>query len=169
MYYGTQSLLPVAGSQAAIQALPGLRAPGRVGVLQPGYAEHARAWRRAGHAVSLIAAEQLHNAVPRLDVLVLANPNNPSGARFPRRQLCDWHASLAARGGELVVVVGPPAAPAVVALAATGPVPHRDDVRVTGVDAAPDGGFDAGDGIVHGGEQLDPAVPVQSVGVGDES
>ncbi len=72
-------------------------------------------------------------------------------------------------GGELVVVVGPPAAPAVVALAATGPVPHRDGVRITGVDAAPDGCFDAGDGIVHGGEQLRPAVPVQSVGVGDES
>jgi hypothetical protein len=72
-------------------------------------------------------------------------------------------------GGELVVVVGPPAAPAVVALAATGPVPHLGDVRVTGVDAAPDSRFDAGNGIVHGGEQLCPTVPVQSVGVGDES
>ncbi len=72
-------------------------------------------------------------------------------------------------GGELVVVVGPPAAPAVVALAATGPVPHRDGVRVTGVDAAPGGCFDADDGIVHRGEELCPTVPVQSVGVGDES
>src|SRR5450755_3537620 len=72
-------------------------------------------------------------------------------------------------GGELVVVVRPPAAPAVVALAATGPVPQRDGVRVTGVDAAPDGCFDAIDGIAHGGEQLFTAVPVQSVGVGDES
>src|SRR5919106_4305815 len=72
-------------------------------------------------------------------------------------------------GGELVVVVGPPAAPAVVALAATGPVPHRDGVRVTGGDAAPDGCFEAVDGIVFGGEQLCPTVPVQSVGVGDES
>src|SRR5260370_16318177 len=71
-------------------------------------------------------------------------------------------------GGELVVVGGPPAASAVVALAATGPVPHLDEVRVTGVDAAPGGGFDAGDGIVHGGEQLRPAVPVQSLGLGAE-
>ncbi|WP_309461085.1 bifunctional adenosylcobinamide kinase/adenosylcobinamide-phosphate guanylyltransferase, partial [Xanthomonas oryzae] len=39
--------LPVAGSQAAIQALPLLRALGRVGVLTPGYAEHAQAWQRA--------------------------------------------------------------------------------------------------------------------------
>jgi len=56
-------------------------------------------------------------------------------------------------GGELVVVVGPPVAPAVIALAATGPVPHRVGVRVTGVNAAVDGCFDAGDGIVHGREQ----------------
>src|SRR4051794_10990251 len=53
-------------------------------------------------------------------------------------------------GGELVVMVGPPPAPAVVALAATGPVPQRDGVRVTRADAAPDGGFDAVDRIVHG-------------------
>ena len=42
-YYGAEHLLPVAGSQAAIQALPWLRPPCRVGVLSPGYAEHAAA------------------------------------------------------------------------------------------------------------------------------
>jgi SAM-dependent methyltransferase len=57
-------------------------------------------------------------------------------------------------GSELVVVVGPPPAPAVVALAATGPVPQLDGYRVTGGHAAPDGCFEAVDGIVHGGEQL---------------
>jgi hypothetical protein len=31
-----------------------------------------------------------------------------------------------------------------------------------------DGCFDAGDRIVHGGEQRCPALPVQSVGVSDE-
>ena len=36
---------------------------------------------------------------------------------------------------ELVVVVRPPAAPAVVLLDATGSVQHRDGIRVTGVDA----------------------------------
>ena len=56
-----------------------------------------------------------------------------------------------------------------VALAAPGPVPHLDGVRVPGVDAAPDGCLDAVDGVVHGGEQLRPTVPVQPVGVGDES
>jgi hypothetical protein len=70
---------------------------------------------------------------------------------------------------EAVVVVGPPAAPAVVALAATRPVPHFDGVRITGVDGAPDGCFEAVDGIAYGGEQLCPTIPVESVGVGDES
>ena len=46
-YYGAPAALPVAGSQAAIQALPLLRANSRVGVLEPTYAEHTEAWRRA--------------------------------------------------------------------------------------------------------------------------
>lgn len=48
-YYGVDELLAVAGSQAAIQALPHLRTRGRVGVLSPCYAEHPHAWQRAGH------------------------------------------------------------------------------------------------------------------------
>ncbi len=46
-YYGSPHLLPVAGSQAAIQALPACFAPGRVLTLAPTYAEHPHAWR--GH------------------------------------------------------------------------------------------------------------------------
>ncbi|MGJ7918873.1 threonine-phosphate decarboxylase, partial [Massilia sp. LXY-6] len=36
-YYGAPALLPVAGTQAAIQALPRLRAPSRVTVAAPSY------------------------------------------------------------------------------------------------------------------------------------
>ena len=102
-YYGTESLLPVAGSQAAIQALPQLRAPGRVGVLSPSYAEHAHAWRRVGHQVELLPADSLDAAITRLDALVLVHPNNPTGVRFPLALLLDWRARLAVRGGWLVV------------------------------------------------------------------
>lgn len=102
-YYGTHAVLPVAGSQTAIQALPLLRGACRVGVLDPGYAEHARAWRRAGHATQPVAAGQVDDAIAHLDVLVLVHPNNPTGARFMLQQLLDWHARLAARGGWLVV------------------------------------------------------------------
>ncbi|OGI42136.1 MAG: threonine-phosphate decarboxylase [Candidatus Muproteobacteria bacterium RBG_16_64_11] len=102
-YYGTRALLTVAGSQAAIQSLPQLRAPCHVGVLHPGYAEHAQAWRRAGHAVTPVGTKELDDAVPRSDVLVLIHPNNPTGARFSPDQLLDWHAQLAACGGWLIV------------------------------------------------------------------
>ena len=102
-YYGTPDLLAVAGSQAAIQALPRLRAPGRAGVLHPGYAEHARAWHAAGHDVVPLTPEQIDARLDGLSALVLMHPNNPDGARFSHEALRDWHDQLAARGGWLVV------------------------------------------------------------------
>lgn len=102
-YYGAAELLPVAGSQAAIQALPCLRPVGRVGVLWPCYAEHPHAWRRAGHSLLELDEEQVEQTLDRLDVLVLVNPNNPTGRRIERERLLDWHARLAQRGGWLVV------------------------------------------------------------------
>lgn len=102
-YYGTKSLLPVAGSQAAIQALPRLHAPGRVAVVAPSYAEHAHAWQQHGHQVmSLPAAEILHIG-DDVQVAVIVNPNNPSGKLFSRDELLRLHEQLAARGGWLVV------------------------------------------------------------------
>lgn len=102
-YYAAPALLPVAGSQAAIQALPALRPPGRAGVIAPGYAEHAAAWQRAGHRVELRAADALVAAAERYDTLVLIHPNNPGGERFDPQVLLRAHAALAARGGWLVV------------------------------------------------------------------
>ncbi|MGE8316851.1 MAG: threonine-phosphate decarboxylase CobD [Pseudomonas putida] len=102
-YYGARQLLPVAGSQAAIQALPLLRAAGRVGVLSPCYAEHPYAWHRAGHQLVELEEAQVEATLDSLDVLVLVNPNNPTGRRVPRERLLGWHARLAARGGWLVV------------------------------------------------------------------
>jgi len=101
--YGAPAALPVAGSQAAIQALPYLRSAGRVGVLAPGYAEHAQAWMRAGHDVTPLTAERIDAAVEQLDALVLANPNNPDGRYFAPETLLDWRERLAERGGWLVV------------------------------------------------------------------
>jgi cobalamin biosynthetic protein CobC len=103
VYYGTKAILPVAGSQAAIQALPRLRAFSRVGILYPSYNEHAHAWARAGHNVVALAVDAVDAAVADLDVLVLIHPNNPTGARFQRDTLLRWHEQLAARGGWLIV------------------------------------------------------------------
>lgn len=102
-YYRNESLLPVAGSQAAIQALPRLRTTSRVGVLSPTYGEHAHAWRRAGHVVRELSAEAVEASLDALDVVVLANPNNPTGLRLARDTLLGWRARLVARGGWLVV------------------------------------------------------------------
>ncbi len=99
-YYGAPRVLPVAGSQAALQALPALRPPGRVGIPHPAYAEHALAWRRAGHEVVAWTPDMGPDG---LDALVLIHPNNPTGARYATAQLLDWHARLAARGGWLVL------------------------------------------------------------------
>ncbi|MCL7462518.1 threonine-phosphate decarboxylase CobD [Pseudomonas sp. NW5] len=101
--YGAQHALPVAGSQAAIQALPLLWPRARVAVLTPCYAEHAAAWQRAGHALQPVSAEAIEAQLEQQDVLVLANPNNPTGMRFSADQLLAWHARLAARGGLLLV------------------------------------------------------------------
>lgn len=101
-YYGARHLLPLAGSQAALQALPFLRPTCRVGVLAPTYAEHPHAWERAGHELRPLDSGAIDGAVDSLDVLVLPNPNNPTGERFSRERLEGWLDRLAGRGGWLV-------------------------------------------------------------------
>lgn len=102
-YYGARHILPVAGSQPAIQTLPLMRTPARVGMLSPSYNEHARAWKRRGHEVIALTAPELSHAAGEVDVLVLCNPNNPTGQQFSTEQLLAWHNDFSARGGWLVV------------------------------------------------------------------
>ena len=97
-YYGTPHVLPVAGSQAAIQLLPRLRRAGKVGVLSPCYAEHAHAWRQSGHIVREIMEQEVDFYLDTLDVLVVVNPNNPTGVRHTPERLLEWHARLVQRG-----------------------------------------------------------------------
>lgn len=115
-YYGAAQLLPVAGSQAAIQGLPRLlrllylSSPSKsfnVVVGAPSYAEHAHAWRQAGHAVRELGYDQLEAAVEGAndvcDVMVLCNPNNPTGEHIAPQRLLAWAEKLAQRGGFLIV------------------------------------------------------------------
>lgn len=101
-YYGTASLVIVPGSQAAIQALPELRARGRVGVPALGYAEHAHAWQRAGHELLWLSGDP-DPLIDDLGVLIVIHPNNPTGERFAPDRLLEWHRRLVERGGWLVV------------------------------------------------------------------
>jgi cobalamin biosynthetic protein CobC len=102
-YYSAAQVLPVAGSQMAIQLLPRLRRAGKVGVLSPCYAEHAEAWRRCGYIVREVLEQEVDFFIDSLDVLVVVNPNNPTGLSLPPSRLLDWHTRLASRGGWLVV------------------------------------------------------------------
>jgi cobalamin biosynthetic protein CobC len=102
-YYGAAQVLPVAGSQMAIQLLPRLRRAGKVGVLSPCYAEHAEAWRRNGYIVREVLEQEVDFFLDSLDVLVVVNPNNPTGLSLTPSRLLDWHSRLAQRGGWLVV------------------------------------------------------------------
>ena len=90
-----------AGTQALIQLLPYLAAPGPVAIVGPTYSEHALAWRNAGHPV--IAIER-PDACPESAVhAVVVNPNNPDGRVADRASLLGIAAKLRDRGGWLVV------------------------------------------------------------------
>ncbi|WP_211109665.1 threonine-phosphate decarboxylase CobD [Azospirillum oleiclasticum] len=96
---GAEHLAAAAGSQALIQLLPLLRPRGRVVVLGPTYAEHARCWALAGHAVETVPELSRTDA----DVVVAVNPNNPDGRVLTRDILLDLAERQHARGGWLVV------------------------------------------------------------------
>jgi cobalamin biosynthetic protein CobC len=71
-----------------------------VAILGPTYAEHARAWRVAGHAVAEVGSLQ---AMGEVDVAVIVNPNNPDGRLVPADALRGLADRLHRRGGWLVV------------------------------------------------------------------
>ncbi|MCK4152053.1 threonine-phosphate decarboxylase CobD [Ralstonia pseudosolanacearum] len=107
-HYGVASadaVLAVAGSQAAIRALPLLLPRGRVGIARIGYSEYAPAFARAGHDVVLLDERDFLDATlpDALTHLVIVNPNNPTARCLPAATLRDWHARLSARGGTLIV------------------------------------------------------------------
>ncbi|SAK50728.1 putative threonine-phosphate decarboxylase [Caballeronia hypogeia] len=101
-YYGAPLALPVAGSQAAIRALPALLPRGTVGVAPLTYGEYAPAFARAGHAVAPLDIDA-HALPDALDHVIVANPNNPTAGRLSRDTLLRWHERLASKGGTLIV------------------------------------------------------------------
>ncbi len=100
-YYGTNSLLPVAGSQAAIRALPSLIPECEVAVLSPSFSEHAGSWK--GHRVRLFPESAILEQADSARVVVVVNPNNPTGKVFRRKDLLCACDRLAKRGGWLIV------------------------------------------------------------------
>jgi cobalamin biosynthetic protein CobC len=104
-YYGApdaRHVLPVAGSQAAIRALPLLLPRATVAIAPLTYSEYAPAFERAGHRIVPldIACDALPDDVTHA---VLVNPNNPTADHLSAAKLLQWHAQLSARDGTLVV------------------------------------------------------------------
>ena len=100
--YGNDRLLALAGSQAAIQALPQLFKPMVVACVAPLYEEHPHAWEKAGHKLRRLPSLQRALSVVTPAVL-LCNPNNPTGSHVPRAALLDAAGQLRRRGGWLIV------------------------------------------------------------------
>jgi cobalamin biosynthetic protein CobC len=101
--YGAPSAAHVVAAPGAQMLLPLVAAlvpAGRAAVLAPTYSEHARAAALAGHVVVETAdLARLADA----DLAVVANPNNPDGRVLAADALRPLAATLAARGGLLVV------------------------------------------------------------------
>ncbi len=103
-YYGNTNLLPVAGSQAAIQWLPALLPRAAVAIISPIYSEHPQAWQRAGHKVRFLQNAPLARALAAATPYVLlCNPNNPTADRHSREAVLEAAAELRKRGGWLIV------------------------------------------------------------------
>jgi cobalamin biosynthetic protein CobC len=72
--------------------------------MTPIYEEHPQAWQRAGHRVRRLENVSLPRALAvATPMIVLCNPNNPTGRRLPAAELLAAARQLQRRGGWLVV------------------------------------------------------------------
>lgn len=108
-YYQCNSLLVTNGSQAIIKALPELwrkknNASTHVYLPEQGYKEHAHAWKNSGYQLHYYTDElpQLHSIQPN-SVLVIINPNNPTGTLFSRETVSQYQQAITSLNGLLVL------------------------------------------------------------------
>jgi len=111
-YYGCSTLLATAGSQASIQLLPQclvdtLDQTKAIGIISPGYTEHAHAWKNAGYNIKAVSVEDILSlddaALDCLSALVIINPNNPTGTAFTKEELLLLHQTLIKNKSYLIV------------------------------------------------------------------
>jgi len=108
-YYGANILLVTNGSQAIIKLLPTLwreqnQHSTTVYLPEQGYKEHALAWQKAGFTPCWYQDElpELTKIVDN-SVLVIINPNNPTGQLYKQAMLISYQEKLAKGGGLLVI------------------------------------------------------------------
>lgn len=102
-YYGSESFIPVTGTQAVIQVLPDVLPALPVLLPQTGYQEHLWCWQRSGASLDYypaldqeIAAQSIEEKLQKNSQqhLVIINPNNPTGILFSVEQLLSWAGRL---------------------------------------------------------------------------
>lgn len=94
-------IVAASGTQAIIQWLPYLAASGPVAIFGPTYAEHAQAWRNAGHDV-MAATDAGHLPAAAVHA-VIVNPNNPDGRIVDLKSIAAIAIQISQRGGWLVI------------------------------------------------------------------
>jgi len=112
-YYGVDpsQVFPANGSTEALYLAMLTLKPRKVAIFEPTFSEYEKAARWAtsssvdivrilGNAADNFRAEL---SVPDADVAVLCNPNNPTGAYFPRKELAHWLDACLSKG--LLVII----------------------------------------------------------------
>lgn len=108
-YYQCEKLVVTNGSQSIIKILPSLwrtYMPLSKTVYLPerGYKEHAHAWKMAGYQLKFYQDELPPlNTLEQNSVLVVINPNNPTGKIFNTSELTAYQQKLITINGLLVV------------------------------------------------------------------
>ncbi len=109
-YYQTKNILPVSGSQEAIQLLPVifhqykmLPEKSRVGIISPCYAEHEFQWKKNNFSIIHLLTENIDDTIESLNVLLIINPNNPTGELIAQEKLKKWHSQLKKNNGYLII------------------------------------------------------------------
>jgi cobalamin biosynthetic protein CobC len=110
-YYGSDTLLPIAGTQAAIQVLPQCLPRLPVWLPKIGYQEHRKHWLKADSPCWDYPASDAIETASFIDQqlqqdarihLLLINPNNPTGLCLDKQLIQQWAGQLQ-EGGHLIV------------------------------------------------------------------
>ncbi|WP_339725709.1 threonine-phosphate decarboxylase CobD [uncultured Paraglaciecola sp.] len=107
-YYQTHNLLAISGSQVIIQLIPQIAqqqgyAASRVWLPEVGYQEHHKAWQNAAYpSIRYREIEELKQLKTQ-DIVILINPNNPSGTLYSYPQVAELFHQVKVNNGLLII------------------------------------------------------------------
>lgn len=110
-YYGCENFVAVAGTQAAIQALPSLLKRQPILIPEVGYQEHVKHWSKSKKSLNYYPSIDSGEMIKSIDHqladnnaqhLLVINPNNPTTVNVSTSQLITWAQQLA-EGAYLIV------------------------------------------------------------------